>query len=82
MLFRSHERKDLFHNFMLLQRSKVPFYWVISPEDKSLIAYQLADDTYQVSFSVEYSGEQKIDKARIPPFEEMEIDLQYIFGNE
>ena len=77
-----HERKDLFHNFMLLQRSKVPYYWVISPEDKTLIAYRLADDKYQVSFSVEYSGEQNIDKARIPPFEEIEIDLQYIFGNQ
>lgn len=78
----NHERKDLFHNFMLLQRSKVSYYWVISPEDKTLIAYRLADDKYQVSFSVEYSGEQNIDKARIPPFEEIEIDLQYIFGNQ
>lgn len=77
-----HERKDLFHNFMLLQRSKVPYYWVISPEDKTLIAYRLADDKYQVSFSVEYSGEQSIDKARIPPFEEIEIDLKYVFGDE
>lgn len=78
----NHERKDLFHNFMLLQRNKVPYYWVISPEDKTLIAYRLADDKYQVSFSVEYSSEQNVDKARIPPFEETEIDLQYIFGNQ
>ena len=78
----NHERKDLFHNFMLLQRSKVPYYWVISPEDKTLIAYRLADDKYQVSFSVEYSSEQNVDKARIPQFEETEIDLQYIFGNQ
>jgi Uma2 family endonuclease len=67
---------------MLLQRSKVPYYWVISPEDKTLIAYRLADDKYQVSFSVEYSGEQSIDKARIPPFEEIEMDLKYVFGDE
>jgi Uma2 family endonuclease len=77
-----HESKDLFHNFMLLQRSKVPYYWVISPEDKTLIAYRLVDENYHVAFSVERRVEQAIDKARIPPFEEVEIDLRYVFGNE
>lgn len=78
----NHERKDLFHNFMLLQRNKVPYFWVISPEDKTLIAYWLADDKYQVSFSVEYNFEQNVEKARIPPFEETEMDFGYIFGHE
>ena len=77
-----HERKDLFHNFLLLQRSKVPYYWVISPEDKTLIAYRLIDEKYQVTFSVEFGVEQDFEKARIPPFEEVEIDLKYVFGDE
>lgn len=77
-----HERKDLFHNFMLLQRSKVPYYWVISPEDKTLIAYKLVDEKYHVVFSEEYRAENNLDKARIPPFEEAEIDLKYIFNDE
>ncbi len=77
-----HERKDLFHNFMLLQRSKVPYYWVISPEDKTLIAYGLVDEKYHVTFSVEYGAERDVNKARIPPFEEIEIDLKYVFGDE
>lgn len=77
-----HERKDLFHHFMLLQRSKVPYYWVISPEDRTLIAYRLADEKYHVAFSVERGVEKDIDKARIPPFEEAEIDLKYVFGDE
>jgi Uma2 family endonuclease len=77
-----HERKDLFHNFILLQHSKVPYYWVISPEDKTLIAYRLVDEKYHVTFSVEYRVEQGLDKARIPPFEEVEIDLKYVFGAE
>ncbi len=77
-----HERKDLFHNFMLLQRSKVPYYWVISPEDKTLIAYELDNEKYHVTFSVEYGVDKSIHKARIPPFSETEIDLQYIFGDE
>lgn len=61
-----HDRKDLFHNFMLLQRSKVGHYWVISPEEKTLIAYQLVDNKYHVTFSAEYGIEQGLDKARIP----------------
>lgn len=77
-----HERKDLFHNFILLQRSGVPYFWVISPEDKTLIAYRLVDGKYHVTFSVEYGSEPDSDKARIPPFEAIEIDLKYIFGDE
>lgn len=71
----NHERKYLFRNFMLLQRNKVPYFWVIFPEDKTLIAYRLADGKYQASFSVEYHIEQNVEKARIPPFEETEMDF-------
>ncbi len=77
-----HERKDLFHHFMLLQRHQVPFYWVISPEAVTLIAYRLAGEAYQVAYSVEYDAEAENSKARIPPFEEAEIDLGYIFGGQ
>jgi len=76
-----HERKDLFHNFMLLQRNKVSYYWVIAPEDKALIAYKLVDEKYGVTFSVAYRVEKPSNKARIPPFEEVEIDLSYVFGS-
>lgn len=77
-----HERKDLFHNFLLLQRSKVPYYWVISPEDQSLIAYALLDESYRVTFSMELGVDQLPGRARIPPFEEIEIDLGYVFGSK
>jgi Uma2 family endonuclease len=76
-----HERKDLFHNFMLLQRSNVSYYWVISPEDKTLIAYRLVDENYHVTFSVECRETKDFQKVRIPPFEEIEVDLGYVFGN-
>jgi Uma2 family endonuclease len=75
-----HERKDLFHHFLMLQRQKVPYYWVISPEDKTLIAYQLNGDTYAVAFSAELDSEQEMNQAKIPPFEENPIDLNYVFG--
>ena len=75
-----HERKDVFHNFILLQRSGVAYYWVVSPEDKALIAYQLVDKKYYVTFSVECREQKDFGKARIPPFEEIEIDLGYVLG--
>jgi Uma2 family endonuclease len=77
-----HERKDLFHHFMLLQRSGIPYYWIISPEDKTLIAYRLVDAKYHVVFSVERGVEAVPDQVRIPPFEEIEVDLRYIFGDD
>lgn len=75
-----HERKDVFHHFMMLQRNRVPYYWLISPEDKTLIAYKLAGDAYRVAFAVECRAPEDFGKVRIPPFEEVEIDLRYVFG--
>ena len=74
-----HERKDLFTNFMALQRYQVPFYWVISPEDRTLIAYQLVGEHYHVVFSAECATAEQVKAARIPPFEENGIDLGYVF---
>jgi Uma2 family endonuclease len=76
-----HERKDLVHHLMLLQRVGVPHYWIISPEDRTLIAYGLDQGSYHVVFSAEYPDGATPEKARIPPFEAAEIDLGYIFGN-
>ena len=77
-----HEKKDLFHHFMLLQRAEVPNYWVLSPEDKTLIAYALDDGSYRVIDSVECGKNSDPAKIRIPPFETVEIDLGYVFGEE
>ena len=67
---------------MLLQRNGVPYYWVISPEDKTLIAYRLVSAKYHVVFSVEIGVEPVADKVRIPPFEDIDMDLRYVFGDE
>jgi len=70
-----HERKDTLQIFLLLQRHRVPFYWLIWPEDRVLIAHRLEDDGYRVVKTI--NGEKR---ARIPPFEEAELDLAYILG--
>lgn len=70
-----HERKDTLTLFLLLQRHRVPFYWLIWPEDRVLIAQQLDDDGYRVVKTI--SGQAR---ARIPPFDSVELDLAYILG--
>ncbi len=75
-----HERKDLVHHFMLLQRAGVPHYWVLAPEERAIIAYLLDDGRYRVVFSTEHKASGQQTKVRIPPFEAVEIDLDYVFG--
>jgi Uma2 family endonuclease len=75
-----HERKDTLTLFLLLQRHQVPFYWLIWPEDRTLIAFQLDGQSYRVIASVTLSGPEE-GKMRIPPFEAVEIDVGYILGD-
>lgn len=70
-----HERKDTLQLFLLLQRYWVPYYWIIWPEDRVLIAHQLEGANYKVIATI--SGERS---ARIPPFDAIELDLAYILG--
>ena len=72
-----HEKKDLLDNLKLLQKFKVPFYWIITPEDRSLIAYKLIDDHYVLIETIDHAD----GRARIEPFLEIEFDLNYIFDN-
>ena len=71
-----HERKDTLQLFLLLQRHRIPFYWLIWPEDRVLIAHQLDGDSYRVVATI--SGQSQ---ARIPPFDSIELDLGYILGD-
>ncbi|MGB5734979.1 MAG: Uma2 family endonuclease [Thiohalocapsa sp.] len=75
-----HEKKDLLHHFMLLQRATVPFYWVLSPEDRTLIAYALDNGSYRVIESLEVAEGGDLAGIRIAPFEEVEIDWAFVFG--
>ena len=70
-----HERKDTLTLFLLLQRHRVPYYWLIWPEDRTLIAYGIEDGRYRVVTTL--TGESR---ARVPPFDETELDLAYIVG--
>jgi Uma2 family endonuclease len=75
-----HERKDTVHHLLLLQRAAVPYYWILSPEDCTLIAYALDGGSYRLCYSITYRPPETPSKARIPPFESVEMDLDYVFG--
>ena len=75
-----HERKDTLTHFLRLQRAGVPFYWIIDPEDRALIAYAIAAGGYHAVFTAEGPDETSL-KARIPPCDEIEIDLGILFGD-
>ena len=72
-----HERKDTLHLPLLLQRHKVPYYWLIWPEDRTLIAHTFVDGHYKVIATLKDET-----RARIPPFEAIELDLAYMLGME
>ncbi|WP_020558799.1 Uma2 family endonuclease [Thiofilum flexile] len=75
-----HEHKDLVTHLIRLQTYQVPYYWIISPENKTLIAYELAGEHYRVVFSKECENSEDCQRVFIPPFQEQGIDLGYIFG--
>ena len=75
-----HESKDLVTHLMRLQTYQVPYYWILSPENKTLIVYELVGEYYRVAFSKECTKSDDCQPAFIPPFQEQGIDLGYIFG--
>jgi Uma2 family endonuclease len=70
-----HERKDTLQVPLLLQRHRVPYYWLIWPEDRVLIAHQLDGENFRIIATLKDEA-----RARIPPFDAMELDLAYILG--
>jgi Uma2 family endonuclease len=72
-----HEQKDTRHVPLLLQRHGVPFYWLIWPEARRLVAHRLVDGSYQVIATLDHQA-----RAHIPPFDEVALDLGYILAGE
>ncbi len=69
-----HEKKDTAYNFITLQRHKIPYYWIIWPEDVVLTAYKLIGNKYSVIKTIKGGG-----KVRIEPFAKIEFYLDYVF---
>ncbi len=76
-----HERKDLVTQLLRLQSFQVPHYWIISPEDQTLLAYALTGGHYQLAYSVECRN-NNCDELCIPPFENLKLDFSFVFAAE
>ena len=70
-----HENKDTVRNFNTLLQYGVQYYWIIWPESEILTVFKLVDEKYMVIESREGGG-----KVRIEPFQEIEFNLDYVFG--
>ena len=71
-----HEKKDTLYLPLLLKRHRVPYYWLIWPEDRALVAYAAEGGEWRVVASVKGRG-----RARIAPFDAVELDLADILGD-
>jgi len=60
----------------LLERNHVPYYWLISPQNKN-ISVLILDEKGNYSIDKEYSSVMGL--VRIEPFQEIEIDLGSVF---
>jgi Uma2 family endonuclease len=70
-----YERKDTLTLLLLLQHHQVPFYWLLWPESRAVIAYALEAGQYRSCASI-----SEPTRVRVPPLEEIELDLGYILG--
>jgi Uma2 family endonuclease len=67
-----HERKDTVTIPLLLQRHRVPWLWLIWPEERALIAHALDGDGYRAIATLNAAEHRRV---RVPPFEALELDL-------
>jgi hypothetical protein len=54
--------------------------WLIWPEERTLIAHRLDGEGYRVVATIANPTVEQA-RARIPPFDSVEIDLAYILGD-
>jgi len=67
-----HEKKDTVSVPLLLQRHRVPWFWLIWPEARALIAHALEGDGYRAVAMLNATEHRRV---RVPPFDAVELDL-------
>jgi Uma2 family endonuclease len=67
-----HEKKDTVTIPLLLTRHQVPWFWLIWPEERALIAHALEGNAYRVVATLKAT---ECGRVRVPPFEAIELDL-------
>ena len=72
-----HEQKDTRIIPLLLKRHRVPFYWLIWPEERMLVAHVLEDGGWRVVATLKGRA-----CGRVPPFDAVELALDDLLGLE
>jgi Uma2 family endonuclease len=70
-----HEKKDTVVLPLLLKRHRVPYYWLIWPEERVLVAHALQEGDWRTIATL-----KDRERTRIPPFEAVELDLDALLG--
>ena len=72
-----HEKKDTVTIPLLLQRQRVPWLWLIWPEDRALVAHALDDNNYRVAATLKEPDQRP---TLIPPFDAIDLHLAQLLG--
>lgn len=72
-----HEKRDLVDKARVLHACEIPHYWIVSHEDRTLLAHRWAPDSYQI---VQRAAAG--DVVRAEPFDAIEIAVSDLFGDE
>ena len=64
---------------VILEQHQVPFYWIVDPQRKTLQVFELKDknEHYQIIYAADI-GDGRV---KLPPFQDLEIDLAELFGD-
>lgn len=60
-----------------MKRHRVPYYWLIWLDERVLVAHSLEEGDWRTTATLKDRG-----RARIPPFEAVELDLDALLGSE
>jgi Uma2 family endonuclease len=73
----SNEKRDLVDKLRVLHAHGVPHYWIMNPEDKTLVVHRWEPDGYLIILTA-VAGEI----IRAEPFESVVLRVATFFGDE
>ena len=62
---------------VILEEHRVPYYWLVDPERKTIQVFELPENATKYQFT--HSVEKGDGEVRLPPFLDLELDLMEIF---
>lgn len=73
----TNRRNDLVRKMRIYHRERIPHYWVLDPDEKTLMVFRWQEDGYLEVLSAE-AGET----VRAEPFDAIELAVGSLFGDE